>query len=797
MRPIDWTRFRRAYLQARRKYLNYGGILGVGYGPRVAGGKVTDELAIVVLVRKKKPASELSREELLPSNIDGFPVDVRQPVVGKALKESAFGRQDLLMVDPVKLHKLHVEGEGGSPPPAPDPPPPSVQTAQVGQVFVIGDPDGTLLATGTGIDVIDWTVAYQYFRAGWGDDYDFVAFYLDLASGMPNPGRAYSSPVYNDVAGINHPYGDYFDVRSSFGTSRLLSFQAFRPADDTRQLRLQETAHQWAAYVYFKNYQAESMSHPDLLDIGDGAYRHWQGWFDDDLSPMDYDLWDWQPQGGDAYKKVNIGPDEFAYCSLELYLMGMRAPADVPGFYYFPTLTMDLTDFTIWHGMPVNLTVQNIQWAHGSRNPGAADSPRCFRQAFVVLTKDLASGQALAATVDTSRLAHAEAFREATESRSVLDTYLYTDPYDNVFIRDDQNDNGTEGAIPTNWWDSPDIWVRNIDDDDPTPQTTLRGQDNYVRVRVNNGGSEPIGPVTVSVYRTNWAGTEFLYPEDWQVPDRIDAPKVIDAISPQSSAVAKFTWSAAMIPPDTWTHPCLLAEVLPIHRIKTKLRHVWEDRRLAQRNIEIQNLSMPPMPGSPFPAPRPVRFQVGSRSLPARWVQIRIRQTAGTPLEEIALDLGQERWADRVETMRLPVAGFSARGVAALRIGATKTVVRLRLLSAASLAVALGGGGALEARVHAPAGTAIDLEDSTFDVLSGVAQGGSVIERDGGAQLLVHDPFVGGSIAIPLFEAERRELGMFVVIPRKWNSDEIRLEITQRDDRDQVLGGMDVVLLRG
>jgi hypothetical protein len=56
-------------------------VIGVGIGYRQRRGHVTGELAIVVLVEDKVPPEELDQENIIPSVLDGIPVDVQ--VVGK------------------------------------------------------------------------------------------------------------------------------------------------------------------------------------------------------------------------------------------------------------------------------------------------------------------------------------------------------------------------------------------------------------------------------------------------------------------------------------------------------------------------------------------------------------------------------------------------------------------------------------------------------------------------------------------------------------------------------------------
>jgi hypothetical protein len=59
--------------------LAHPGVVGVGIGLRQRGGELTNEVCIVVMVRRKRPSEELeAADELLPHMIDGVPVDVQE-----------------------------------------------------------------------------------------------------------------------------------------------------------------------------------------------------------------------------------------------------------------------------------------------------------------------------------------------------------------------------------------------------------------------------------------------------------------------------------------------------------------------------------------------------------------------------------------------------------------------------------------------------------------------------------------------------------------------------------------------
>jgi hypothetical protein len=66
---------KRAY---ESQLMSKANVVGVGTGLRQKGGELTDDVAIVVMVAKKVPRAELAPEDVIPSRIDGVPVDVQE-----------------------------------------------------------------------------------------------------------------------------------------------------------------------------------------------------------------------------------------------------------------------------------------------------------------------------------------------------------------------------------------------------------------------------------------------------------------------------------------------------------------------------------------------------------------------------------------------------------------------------------------------------------------------------------------------------------------------------------------------
>ncbi len=77
--------------QVKEKYekelLAKANVVGVGVGLRQKGGVWGDEVAVVVMVSRKQPASQLAQADLVPRELEGVPVDVQE--VGELHAHSA------------------------------------------------------------------------------------------------------------------------------------------------------------------------------------------------------------------------------------------------------------------------------------------------------------------------------------------------------------------------------------------------------------------------------------------------------------------------------------------------------------------------------------------------------------------------------------------------------------------------------------------------------------------------------------------------------------------------------------
>ena len=189
-----------------------------------------------------------------------------------------------------------------------------------------------------------------------------------------------------------------------------------------------------------------------------------------------------------------------------------------------------------------------------------------------------------------------------------------------IVIRDDLADNG---STPSAGWHahSPDIWVRRSNDPIPSlaytaappHQNAVRGQDNYVFLRVRNNGTAATNEVYLRALICHFPGFEFRYPQEWTPTTRPSDPipnplvpgtyligeQLIDNLAAGDDQIVKLTWPAALVPPETvsvagvnvsW-HPCLLAEASPHDGAApaSSGHAVKDNNNLAHRNIHVED----------------------------------------------------------------------------------------------------------------------------------------------------------------------------------------------------------------
>lgn len=151
-----------------------------------------------------------------------------------------------------------------------------------------------------------------------------------------------------------------------------------------------------------------------------------------------------------------------------------------------------------------------------------------------------------------------------------------------VWVKDSPEDDGTVPSSARNaaWWTSPDVIVRNAQDELRQHQNPIGGQTNYVSVQVRNRGSGAAQNVRVSVYWANPA-LGLFWPNSWNLlgTTTVNVPAGGTVWSP---AVA---WN----PPGTG-HFCLLVRLESDQDPIRAEGDVPGDNNIGQRNVHVMGL---------------------------------------------------------------------------------------------------------------------------------------------------------------------------------------------------------------
>jgi hypothetical protein len=159
-------------------------------------------------------------------------------------------------------------------------------------------------------------------------------------------------------------------------------------------------------------------------------------------------------------------------------------------------------------------------------------------------------------------------------------------PLPDLWLQDEPGHLGEE-EWAGRFWDSPDLWVRNQEDDGLDHQNPEFGQDNWIYARVRNRSATATARhFMLSFNVKNYAGSQFAYPADF-------FPAVASAagfdLGPGETRIVKARWPRALVPA-TNTHPCLLAAAFTRLDAPVAGRAVWQQNSLAQKNLTIVDM---------------------------------------------------------------------------------------------------------------------------------------------------------------------------------------------------------------
>jgi len=265
------------------------------------------------------------------------------------------------------------------------------------------------------------------------DRYDFLVvfttFEFDTSSGTEGgDALAFHLGVRNDVEGIGLPLFDNSPLFGSDGRLQgyidmaALSRYTTDPLDSRFELVLgtlaHETMHQWCCFVDFEG--PDGSPRIDLLGPDDA---HWSYLLDSDASVMYGHDWRENPAG--SFTAVDI---RRFYGPLDLYLAGFLGPDELPPFLLIDQPAIPRTRLpergAKVTGTGETVTIEDIIAAEGARFPSAADSPKEFRAAFLIVTRPgIRPADDFVAAVNGIRSAFQTRFSVLTGGRAIVHAF--------------------------------------------------------------------------------------------------------------------------------------------------------------------------------------------------------------------------------------------------------------------------------------------------------------------------------------------------------------------------------------
>jgi hypothetical protein len=246
----------------------------------------------------------------------------------------------------------------------------------------------------------------------------------------PVPGTlAFEVNVRNDVEGIGL---ELLDGSSEWGSASVLASVAYMDSIDQYldvdgfEILAHEVGHRWLARLRFRD--SSGASSAALLGRAD---VHWSFFMDTDASVMEgNDLVD---RGGGRFETLDIAT---GYSALDQYVMGLRAPEEVPPFFYVETpdnfrpnrpfkLSSAPEVGVSFTGARREVSVADVVAAMGPRRPDSIRAKRVLRQAFVLVADDVAPAtEPRRRAIARIRSRFEAYYRAATDGRGAVDSTL-------------------------------------------------------------------------------------------------------------------------------------------------------------------------------------------------------------------------------------------------------------------------------------------------------------------------------------------------------------------------------------
>ncbi|MDA8100354.1 MAG: Ig-like domain-containing protein, partial [Nitrospiraceae bacterium] len=271
-------------------------------------------------------------------------------------------------------------------------------------------------------------VAKEFLRTHK-DEYDYLVIFTNFNYLLPTHGvKGFYHSIRNDVQGIGLPL---FDNSADYGSNGRLAGitdmgniidKTTDPLDPDFENTLStihhELLHRWAAQIKFKDSTGNLST--ALLDENSG---HWSFLLDTGGSVLYGNKWH---DNGDGTFTSLYSFDEMKYYSpLDLYLMGMIGPGQVPAMRLIDNPAVSAARLpeanVAISGTARTITIEDIVAANGLRIPDATHSPKNFKTAFLLLVRPGEFSGDVIYGIENIRNAMVTRFSILTNGKSIMD----------------------------------------------------------------------------------------------------------------------------------------------------------------------------------------------------------------------------------------------------------------------------------------------------------------------------------------------------------------------------------------